>query len=140
MTPLVSIIIPCYNGEIFLRAAIDSALGQSYPHKEIIVINDGSTDGSLKLMQSYGQRISIVNQCNAGLSAARNSGISKAHGDYFAFLDADDYWATDFLANMIAALKEKANAIAYCGWQKLEFQALEENLLYHQTTKPCPIR
>lgn len=117
--PLASIVIPCYNGEKFLREAINSAANQTYPYKEIIVINDGSTDDSFKIMESYGQNISIINQKNAGLSAARNAGITKARGDYYAFLDADDYWDNDFLSNMISALKGSTNAIAYCGWQNV---------------------
>jgi len=117
MTPSVSIIIPCYNGASFLREAIDSALGQTYPNKEVIVVNDGSTDESLTIMRSYGPRIMIIDQQNAGLPSARNAGINKSSGDYFAFLDADDYWATEFLSHMLTALEGRGAAIAYCGWQ-----------------------
>lgn len=119
MMPTVSIVIPCYNGANFLRESIDSALGQTYPNKEVIVVNDGSIDASLSVMQSYGSKIIIVDQQNLGLPAARNAGIHKACGDVFAFLDADDYWSPEFLSHMVTALEEKGAAIAYCGWQNV---------------------
>lgn len=117
--PTVSIIIPCYNGASFLHEAINSALGQTHPHKEVIVVNDGSNDESLTIMRSYGPRIKIIDQQNAGLPSARNAGINKGSGDYFAFLDADDYWAPEFLSHMLTALEGRGTAIAYCGWQNI---------------------
>jgi glycosyltransferase involved in cell wall biosynthesis len=115
----VSIIIPCYNGELFLTEALDAALAQRYSHFEVIVVDDGSTDGSAAILASYGARIRVVRQANAGLSAARNAGILASTGDYLAFLDADDYWRHDFLEKMMQALHASGAAIAYCGWQNV---------------------
>jgi glycosyltransferase involved in cell wall biosynthesis len=91
-TPKVSVIIPNYNYSQYLREAIDSVLAQTYPEIEIIVVDDGSTDGSREVLESYGQRISVIFQKNAGVSAARNNGVSQSCGEYIAFLDADDAW------------------------------------------------
>ena len=89
---LVSVIIPNYNYAHYLREAIDSALGQTYPHIEIIVVDDGSKDGSDEVIRSYGDRIRSVFQQNKGVSAARNAGVISGSGEYVAFLDADDSW------------------------------------------------
>jgi glycosyltransferase involved in cell wall biosynthesis len=86
--PLVSIIIPCYNGEQFIREAIDSALAQTYPHTEIIVIDDGSVDCSKEIILRYPVRYFYSHR--KGVSAARNRGIQESLGEYIIFLDADD--------------------------------------------------
>lgn len=118
MSANISVVIPCYNGSTFLCESIDSALSQTDVNAEVIVVNDGSTDDSLSIMRNYGSRIQIINQSNAGLPAARNAGIHAAHGDLFAFLDADDWWETDFLSKMSQALNAHPEAgIAYCGWE-----------------------
>lgn len=120
MSAQISVVIPCYNGSAFLRTAIDSAITQTHINPEVIVVNDGSTDDSLAIMESYGSRIHIVNQPNAGLPAARNAGIRAASGDLFAFLDADDWWEADFLLKMSEALDTHPKAaIAYCGWKNV---------------------
>lgn len=92
MTAVVSVIIPTFNREAFLKEAVDSVLAQDYPHAELIVVNDGSTDGTEKLLRDYGSVIKVVSQDNRGVSAARNAGIKIASGDYVAFLDSDDIW------------------------------------------------
>lgn len=128
MSARISVVIPCYNGSNFLRIAIDSALNQTHVKPEVIVVNDGSTDGSLAIMESYGSRIHIVNQSNSGLPAARNAGINEASGDLFAFLDADDWWETDFLLKMSEALDANQNAeIAYCGWENIGLSGPSSN-------------
>lgn len=119
MSMKLSIIIPCYNGARYLSAAIDSVLAQDYADKEIIVVNDGSTDDSLSVARSYGTSIVLVDQENQGLSAARNAGIRAATGDAFAFLDCDDYWAPAFATRMCAAMVAHDADIAYCGWQNV---------------------
>ena len=91
-TGLVSAIIPNYNYASYLKEAIDSVLGQTYPFVEAIVVDDGSTDGSRELIESYGTRIRAVFQRNGGVSAARNAGVASSRGEYIAFLDADDVW------------------------------------------------
>lgn len=119
MTNLVSIVIPCYNGSRYLRESIDSALNQSYCDKEVVVVDDGSTDDSPAIMASYGDRIKVIQQQNSGLPAARNAGIHVASGNLFAFLDADDWWAPDFLHKMVSAIEYSHAGIAYCGWQNV---------------------
>lgn len=116
---LISIIIPCYNGERFLAASIDTVLDQTYEFKEVIVVDDGSIDTSPAIMATYGERIRVVRQANAGLPAARNAGIRIASGELFAFLDADDYWTPDFLEKMVQAIDASGAGIAYCGWQNV---------------------
>ena len=88
-----SIIVPLYNKELSIRTTIESILKQTYPHFELIIINDGSTDRSLEIAEQFtDNRISIVDVPNGGVSNARNIGISKASYDYLTFLDADDLW------------------------------------------------
>jgi glycosyltransferase involved in cell wall biosynthesis len=90
--PIVSAVIPAYNGERFLRQAIDSALAQTYPSIEVIVIDDGSTDGTPEILSGYGRSIRVFRQENAGQAAARNFGIARSAGQWIAFLDQDDLW------------------------------------------------
>lgn len=116
---LASIIIPCYNSAKYLAEAVDSALAQTYPDKEVIVVDDGSTDDSPRIMAAYGDRIRVVRQANAGLSCARNAGIRAARGGLVAFLDADDWWSEDFLGSMVEALASSNATLAYCGWQNI---------------------
>ncbi len=87
--PLVSIIIPCFNYGRYLRDAIESVISQGYPHKEIIVVDDGSSDETKQIAEKY-QDVKYVYQDNQGLSAARNTGIKNSRGDFLVFLDADD--------------------------------------------------
>ena len=90
-----SIIIPVYNVEDYLRQCLDSIIGQTYSHFEIILVNDGSTDSSLAICleyQSTSQNIKLITKENEGLSAARNDGLRNAEGDYIIFTDSDDFW------------------------------------------------
>lgn len=97
--PLVSIIIPTFNYGRYICRAVDSALSQTYPNIEVIVIDDGSTDEtSFILADTYGQRISCLRQENRGAAAARNIGISISRGDYITFLDADDRYMPENIA------------------------------------------
>lgn len=98
--PLVSVITPVFNGERWLGEALDSALAQSFPSLEIIVVNDGSTDSSLAIARARSRsdrRIRIIDQDNAGLPNARNQALNLARGAYLALLDADDAWLPDHL-------------------------------------------
>jgi glycosyltransferase involved in cell wall biosynthesis len=88
--PCVSVVIPTYNYGHFISEAIDSALAQTYGNIEVIVVDDGSTDDTGSRLNAYGDRIRYIYQPNAGLSAARNTGIKNAKGDFIAFLDSDD--------------------------------------------------
>jgi glycosyltransferase involved in cell wall biosynthesis len=93
MNPLVSIIVPCYNVELYLRPCLDSIVNQTYANIEILVINDGSTDNTLDIIKEYEQkdkRIILFDTCNKGLSAARNLGLDHVHGELIMFIDSDD--------------------------------------------------
>jgi glycosyltransferase involved in cell wall biosynthesis len=95
--PSVSVVIPTYNYAGFVGCAIDSALKQTYRDFEVIVVDDGSTDNTREVLAQYGDRVRYVHQSNAGLSAARNTGIMAASGEYVAFLDSDDAWEPTLL-------------------------------------------
>ncbi len=102
--PDVSVIVPVHNTEIFLQQCLDSVLAQPGVALELICVDDGSTDGSGRLVDDYAardERIHVIHQANAGLSAARNAGIEAATGRYLCFLDSDDYWRIDALADLV---------------------------------------
>ncbi len=103
--PLVSVIIPIFNGEKYLAESIASVINQSFSPYEIIVIDDGSTDTSANIAQTFGDCVSYYFQPNAGIAAARNKGFEKVNGDYLAFLDCDDLWLKDKLSLQIAAFE-----------------------------------
>lgn len=112
--------MPCYNAQAFLREALESVLGQTYPRVELIIIDDGSTDNSKVILREYGDRARILEQANAGPYPARNLGLRHARGEFVAFLDADDYWALDFLEKLHCALDQNPEAVlAYSGWQNV---------------------
>jgi len=105
--PLISVIIPLYNKAPYIARALDSVLAQTVQDFEVIVVNDGSTDGSERIVQGYHDpRIHLINQENQGVSAARNRGVNEAQADLVAFLDADDEWLPQFLET-IFRLREK---------------------------------
>jgi glycosyltransferase involved in cell wall biosynthesis len=113
---LVSIIIPCYNNELFVRAAIDSALNQSYDRVETIVIDDGSKDSSLEIVRSFGDRVRWETIPNQGAPTARNRGVELAQGEYIKFLDADDLLLPDSIERQVKQASELAverKAIVY---------------------------
>jgi lipopolysaccharide transport system ATP-binding protein len=96
--PLISVIIPCYNAGHFVEHAVTSALAQTYPSVEVIVVDDGSTDDTRVRLQPWADRIKYIHQSNGGPAKARNRGIRESHGSLIAFLDADDEWHEDKLA------------------------------------------
>lgn len=108
--PLVSVVIPAYNYARFLPAAIESVLSQTYRPLELIVVDDGSTDDTPAVVAAYGDRIRSIRKVNGGLSAARNTGIQAGQGEYFAFLDADDLWMPDKLAQQVAVFEQHPEA------------------------------
>lgn len=107
--PLVSVIIPTYNSSAFVADAIRSAINQDYEPKEIIVVDDGSTDSTLEILKCFvnQEQIRVVTQVNAGAGAARNRGLKHAKGTYIAFLDSDDVWVPGKLRLQIEYLEEK---------------------------------
>lgn len=115
--PLVSVIIPVFNVAPYLREALDSVVQQTWPHLEIIIVDDGSTDGSGKICDEYraDARVQVIHQENRGLSAARNAGLDRASGEYISFLDSDDAWRPDFIRKLMGAM-ENAD-IAICQYE-----------------------
>lgn len=106
MSALVSIIVPCYNAERWLAATLGSALAQTWPAVEILVVDDGSTDGSLAVARSFEIRgVRVISQPNRGASAARNHGLRLAAGEFIQFLDADDLLAPDKIARQMPRLQ-----------------------------------
>ena len=96
---MISIVIPLFNKASHIKDTIESVLAQSYQNFELIIVNDGSTDNGPKIVREIKEpRILVIDQANAGVSAARNRGIDAAKGDLIAFLDADDLWNPDFLS------------------------------------------
>lgn len=116
---LISVIMPCFNGEKYLREAIESVRQQTYPHVELIVVDDGSTDGSRDILREYGEQVVFLEQENRGPYPARNLGIEASRGESVAFLDADDYWRADCLELLHKALAGSNAAVSYCGWQNI---------------------
>ena len=115
--PLISVVIPVYNGEKTIAETIESVLNQSFSNFEIVVINDGSQDSTLDVIASIQDpRLKIFSHPNAGLSASRNRGISQSSGEFIAFLDADDLWTPDKLEAQLTALQENPNAAVAYSW------------------------
>ncbi len=108
--PKVTVIIPTYNREEFLREAIESVLAQTYEDFELIVVDDGSTDGTGEALKRYEKRLFYLSQANQGASAARNSGLARAQGEFIAFLDSDDLWLPEKLAVQIAFMDQHPGA------------------------------
>lgn len=100
--PPVTVVIPCYNAEKWVARAIESALRQTHPNVEIVVVDDGSTDRSLQVIQTFSDRIKYVTGPNRKVCAARNRGIGLASSDYVLFLDADDYLPDNAIANLVS--------------------------------------
>lgn len=121
--PFVSVVIPARDAEHTLAVALDSLIGQTYPHWQAIVINDGSCDGTARVLREYigrDDRISGHLGSGAGVSAARNLGLAAAQGRWLLFLDADDWVAPCFFERMLAALQDRPDAVAaYCGWRRV---------------------
>ena len=119
-----SVIIPLYNKAPYIRKALESVLAQTYIDYEVIVVDDGSTDGSAEIAESFLQdpasslspfasRLRLLKQPNQGVSAARNNGVAQSHGDYLAFLDADDWWEPTYLERMAQLIKDYPDAGLY---------------------------
>jgi glycosyltransferase involved in cell wall biosynthesis len=114
MVRVISVVIPLYNKALYIERAIQSVLTQTVPPQEIIVVDDGSTDGGGEIVASFqNPRIRFIRQKNQGVSAARNRGIQDARGDLIAFLDADDAWKPRFLEAIIGLSKEFPQAGLY---------------------------
>lgn len=102
----VSVIIPLYNGARFIAQTLDSVLAQTAPPAEVIVVNDGSTDNSASVVEQYGNRVTLMNIKNGGAPAARNTGASRAKGNWLAFCDGDDLWLPTKLEQQLRLANE----------------------------------
>lgn len=115
-----SVVIPLFNKSYSIRRAVDSVISQKHPCKELIIVNDGSTDDSAEIVELEFQReiekglIKLIFQQNAGVSAARNKGISESGNDFICFLDADDEWNEDHLEKIYQLISDFPNADLYC--------------------------
>ena len=119
--PKIAVIIPVYNNSFSIATTLSSALQQTFTDFEVIIINDGSTDQSLKIIEQYtDDRISIFTQENKGVSAARNLGIEKATAPYIAFLDADDFWFPNHLEELYLLIQDFPDCGMYCNRYKIK--------------------
>jgi len=116
----ISVIIPCYNEEEFIGQAIGSVIEQSRPADEIIVVDDGSTDGSAAIARSFGEPVKVLSGKGEGAPKARNYGADHATGDAFMFFDADDVLGPDTLEELGVHLEKNPNGIVACPWFRLE--------------------
>ncbi len=127
MTPFFSVIIPLFNKEKYIEATLKSVLKQTFKDFEVIIVDDGSTDDSLKIVsQIKDSKITFIKQENKGVSCARNLGISKANGDYIALLDADDIWLPNHLLELKKLIETFPNAGLYCN----NYQVYYTNKVY----------
>ena len=135
----VSIIVPIYNTEKYLKACLDSIVTQTYQNLEIILIDDGSTDASGKIADDYAKkdkRIKVIHQKNAGQSAARNEGLKEATGTYISFIDADDEVKPDFIEKLLASFNE-TTALTICGihYKRLKQHSAADVYIKHESKK-----
>lgn len=118
--PLVSVVMPLYNAEKFVKKAIDSVLNQTYKNFELIIVDDCSSDGSLEIVKKLAnnnEEIKIIsNKENSGVSKTRNKGILEANGEYIALLDSDDIWTEEKLEKQVALLLNNEAQIVYCSY------------------------
>lgn len=119
-SPYVSIIVPCFNAEQYIADTIRSAQQQTYPHKEVIVIDDGSTDGSVEVLKSFGSSIRWETGPNRGACAARNRGLQLAKGERIQFLDADDWLYPQKLERQVECLRQYPGTTPISDWEVKE--------------------
>lgn len=129
MNSTVSVVIPTHNYGRFIADAIDSVLAQTYPIAEIIVVDDGSTDDTEKVVASFGDKVKYIKQKNAGVCTARNTGVKNSSGDLIAFLDADDIWRHEKVEKQAAKFQEDAQiGLVHC--QMREFNTETEETVH----------
>lgn len=114
--PRVSIIVPAYNCENYIKQCVDSLLAQTYSNVEIIVVNDGSTDNTWELLSEYSDRVRLENQDNMGVCAARNKGLEMSTGDYLIFVDSDDFVRPDYIEKMAGAAVQNDSELVLSGY------------------------
>ena len=129
MPPLVSILIPCYNAAPWLAATLESALAQTHPRTEIILVDDGSRDDSLALARTFEPRgVRVIAQKNSGAGAARNHALRESRGDFLQFLDADDLLSPDKISAQLAHLATRPpGQVATCAWGRFDHDPARAN-------------
>lgn len=141
-TPLISCIVPVYNGERFLSEALDSVLGQTYRPLEVLLSDDGSTDGTPKIAARYSKQIRYLRHANAGPAAARNRGLELAEGDFVALLDADDLWHPEKLQRQMDQFQEIPDldicVTCFQNFWTSEMAEAEKHQHNHPLLKPWP--
>lgn len=123
---MVSIVMPCYNGENFIKETIDSVLKQTYTNWELLVIDDGSKDDSPSIVNKYASddsRIKLIKQQNAGSAVARNNGIRHSKGQFLALLDSDDIWLPGFLESQIRFIRQKGAVCVCSSYSRIDEQS-----------------
>lgn len=132
-SPLISVIIPVYNVKGYLERCVESVLTQDYKNIEVIIVDDGSTDGSAEICEalaSKDNRIVVIHQINAGISAARNAGIKKSSGDYISFIDSADFWDGDCLSFLFSLLVENNADISICAVRHIGFPGQKDKEVF----------
>lgn len=122
---LISVMVPVYNVAPYITNCLESLIHQTYTNLEIILVDDGSTDNSLEICQEYAKkdkRIKVIHKENGGLSTARNAGLDVATGDYYSFVDSDDYISTRFYEIMLNVALEHSADIVECDYNKIPFE------------------
>jgi glycosyltransferase involved in cell wall biosynthesis len=140
-TPLISIVIPCFNAEKYIFSTLDSILNQRYINIEIIIIDDGSTDNSRDIISLFkDDRLKCYFQSNKGVSAARNEGMKKIKGEYVIFFDSDDIMSPDFLFSRIQIFQENNEVDFVCGEVvKFDYNGLKHGQFRGTNKKDCEI-
>src|SRR5207249_11176371 len=134
MNKMVSVVIATYNCRRYVGEAVESALAQSYQPIEVIVVDDGSTDGTAEELRPFKDRIRYLVQANQGPAAARNHGIRAARGEYVAFLDADDLWAPSKIEKQVAAMEKSDKiGVVHCGLLRTNVQTGATELCLNDT-------
>lgn len=121
--PLVSVVIPAYNAAATLADTLDSVIGQTYPHIEIVVVDDGSRDATAEVLARYAPRVRAIRQANGGLAAARNAGLAAATGEFIALLDADDLCEPERIGAQVAFMASRPDVVL----TGTEFSSFDEN-------------
>lgn len=137
MSALISVVIPVYNAERYLVRCVESVLSQYYPNVEIVLVNDGSTDGSLSICQDYKNRypekVQVLNQTNMGASIARKNGIQAAKGEFLMFVDSDDFVSPHYVSALYDALIMAHANIALCPMKRIDVgESQNFSSIYHK--------
>jgi len=135
--PLVSVIIPVWNGERFLAEAIESVLKQTYAPYEVIIVDDGSTDGSAEVAKSFGALVRYHIQGKKGAATARNHGVELSRGNFIAFLDADDIWVKDKLARQMKIFLDHPELDMVLG-QVRQFYSSASGVIFNEESEIIP--